>query len=369
MEKRSCFRKVLLAAVLFIPGSAALAQDIAIDRLPRPAAQTPAANKIAAALAAKDSEFRQQAADCKAQAQRGNAEYRVGARRLLETTMLYSVEAAVSSDCGGAHPDSSATALTFDLQTGISYDLDRVFHVGSGHLAPAAVPIVSKYLQRMVGGDCGDMADTLQQADLSLGVTRTDLIFYLAVPHAIVACFPPVQVPFAALVSVADQAELQRLGPPFTAQNAAVCPGVMVVGSNNEVGLATVVKGSPRVGFVSPSTEKLRECPSARPECRLQSFLVPGDIVVAGDRVGGFRCVTFRSATGRQTSGFLPSAALVDQPAPSPAVADWTGRWIRDEEASITIAVEGAALAVKGDATWGGLDPQRVKRRRQHRRD
>jgi hypothetical protein len=37
-------------------------------------------------------------------------------------------------------------------------DLDRAFHIGSGHLAAAAVPIVSKYLQRMVGGDCGDMA-------------------------------------------------------------------------------------------------------------------------------------------------------------------------------------------------------------------
>jgi hypothetical protein len=136
----------------------------------------------------------------------------------------------------------------------------------------------------------------------------------------------------------------------------------MVVGSKNELGLATVAKGSRRVGFVSPSTEKLPECPSARPACQLQSFLVPGDTVLAGDRIGGFRCVTYRSAKGRETSGFLPSAALVDQPAPSSALVDWTGRWVRDEEASITIAAEGAAVAVKGDATWGALDPERVKR-------
>jgi hypothetical protein len=212
MEKRSWFRRVLLTAVLFFPGIGALAQDIVIDRLPRPRAQTPAANKIAAALAAKDAEFHQQAADCKAQAPRGNAEYRVGARRLVETPTLYSVEAAVSWYCGGAYPGSSATALTFDLQTGMSYDLNRAFHVGSGHLASAAVPIVSKYLQRMVGSNCGDMTDTLLQADLSLGVTKTDLIFYLAVPHAIATCFPPIQVPIADLSSIANKAELQRLG-------------------------------------------------------------------------------------------------------------------------------------------------------------
>ena len=213
METRSWFHNVLLAAVLLFSGSAALAQDIAIDRLPRPTAHTPAAAKVAAALAKKDAELRREAADCKAQAQR-NASYRVGARRLLETAMLYSVEVAVSWYCGGAHPDSSATALTFDLRTGASYDLNKVFHVGTGHLDPAAVPIVSEHLQRMVGGDCGDI-DTLRQADLSLGVTSTFLIFYLGVPHVVIACFPPVQIPFAELSGLADKEELRRLGQPF----------------------------------------------------------------------------------------------------------------------------------------------------------
>jgi hypothetical protein len=68
-----------------------------------------------------------------------------------------------------------------------------------------------------------------------------------------------------------------------------------------------------RVGFVSPSTEKLRECPAATPTCRLTSYLVPGDRVLVGSTIDGYRCVAFRSADGRQTSGFLPSAALVDQ--------------------------------------------------------
>jgi hypothetical protein len=362
METRPWLLVAALAGAFTVLTAAAPPSETTIDRLPRPAVQTPAADKVATILARKDAEFRRNASDCRASASPRGFEYRVGARRLLESSTLYSVEIAASWYCGGAYPDSEATALTFDLRTGMPYDLNRAFHVGSGHLADAALPILANYMKP--GGDCAQFTskEDLQRADLSLGVTNTYLIFYFAVEHAIAACYPPVQVPFADLVSVADQSELQRLGPPFTAQNAAVCPGVMVVGSKNELGLATVAKGSRRVGFVSPSTEKLPECPSARPACQLQSFLVPGDTVLAGDRIGGFRCVTYRSAKGRETSGFLPSAALVDQPAPSSALVDWTGRWVRDEEASITIAAEGAAVAVKGDATWGALDPERVKR-------
>ena len=64
----------------------------------------------------------------------------------------------------------------------------------------------------MVGGDCGDMMDILRQADLSLGVTSTFLIFYLGVPHVVIACFPPVQVPFAELSGLADVGILENHG-------------------------------------------------------------------------------------------------------------------------------------------------------------
>jgi hypothetical protein len=343
-----------LAMEMFVVAAvAAPTPQIAIDQLPRPTARTAAADKIATVLADKDAEFRRAATDCRAEAGQHGFEYRVGARRLLESSTLYSVEIAASWDCGGAHPDQNATALTFDLQTGTPYDLNRIFHIGSGHLADAAVPILMKYLKPV--GDCVQVTskDDLQRADISLGVTNANLILYFGVEHVIAACYPPVQVPFAALASLADQAELQRLGPPFI---TASCP------AGNWVGLAMIGKELPRVGFVSPSTEKLPECPSATPACRLASYLVPGDRVLVGESVDGFRCVTFRSASGRETNGFLPSAALVDQSTVSPTLADWAGRWARDDEASITIKVEGAALTVSGQATWGAHDPARVKR-------
>ena len=111
---------------------------------------------------------------------------------------------------------------------GRPYDLNRAFHVGSGRLAPAALPIVLKHWREMLrrrkdAGDCARMTsdeatELLQGGGLSLGVTRSYLIFYLEVAHAATGCFPPVQVPLAALASLADRAELQRLGPPFAVE-------------------------------------------------------------------------------------------------------------------------------------------------------
>lgn len=115
------------------------------------------------------------------------------------------------------------------------------------------------------------------------------------------------------------------------------------------------------MNFVSGKTDRRRECPSERPSCRLKSYVVPGDAVLAGGSVGGFRCVTVRSAKGTVTSGFLPKAVLVEAPPTTPRLGDWTGEWVRDREASITIQARDDALSVKGDATYGPLDPERVK--------
>src|SRR5205085_4561765 len=100
----------------------------------------------------------------------------------------------------------------------------------------AAVPIVMKYLKP--AGDCAQVTSRadLQRADFSLGVTDTNLILYFGVEHAIAACYPPVQVRFAALDSLADQDELQRLGPPFI---TASCP------AGDWVGLARIGKDLP----------------------------------------------------------------------------------------------------------------------------
>jgi hypothetical protein len=160
----------------------------------------------------------------------------------------------------------------------------------------------------------------------------------------------------AARIAVAEKIATAPAAKDTELRRAAACP------ADSWEGLAVIGKQVRRVGFVSPSTERLPECPSATPACRLTSYLVPGDRVLVGSSVDGYRCAIFRSADGHETSGFLASAALVDQPTASPALPDWPGRWVRDDEASITIKVEGAALVVRGEATWGAGDPERVKR-------
>ncbi len=223
MPVRLGLRWAVLAAAITIP-AAAQQSDIKVDRLPRPAAHTPAAAKIADALAKQEAQIQKDVADCGAlDTEHRGIEYHVGARRLLETGTIYSVEIAANWFCGGAYPDSDAYALNFDLRSGEPYDLGRAFHVRTGDGAEAAAPIVLKHMPKDSQNDCGldvsTVAQTLQQADLSLGVTSEYLIFYFrGVPHVARACFPPAQVPLTELSSVADRQELQRLGPPFTSR-------------------------------------------------------------------------------------------------------------------------------------------------------
>ncbi len=123
---------------------------------------------------------------------------------------------------------------------------------------------------------------------------------------------------------------------------------VMFAENGSDVALATIGGGQPRVNFVSGKTDRRRECPSERPSCRLKSYVVPGDAVLAGGSVGGFRCVTVRSAKGTVTSGFLPKAVLVEAPPTTPRLGDWTGEWVRDREASITIQSKGRRAQREG---------------------
>ena len=214
--RRSWLHRTVLAAALSIAGAAGPSPDVTINRLPRPVARTPGAERVAKALAQMDAQFRKDAADCRATPQHMDFEFQVGARRLLETATIYSVEYTMSYYCGGPHPESGASAVTFDLRTGTPYDLNRAFHVeDEGHLSPAAVPLVTQYWPNKQCESEDFFADTLKTAWVTLGVTRQYLIFYFEVPHAEAVCFKPAQVPLQALSGVADRAELKRLGRPF----------------------------------------------------------------------------------------------------------------------------------------------------------
>ena len=114
-----------------------------------------------------------------------------------------------------------------------------------------------------------------------------------------------------------------------------------------------------RVKFVRNGDEKNPSCPSAAAQCQDRAFLVPGDLVVMGGKLGDYICADYDSGKGDR-GGWLPAAAL--EPAQlSTSPADWSGDWKR-VEAEIKIADKGGALTAEGNATFGALDPARVKR-------
>ncbi len=123
--------------------------------------------------------------------------------------------------------------------------------------------------------------------------------------------------------------------------------------------IGKVKSAAARARFLRSGDEKHPSCPSSTAECQNKAFLVPGDLVVIGRQLGDFVCADYLAGKGAR-SGWLPAAAL--EPAPlSAASADWSGDWKRIE-AEIKIKANGAALTADGDATYGALDPDRVKR-------
>jgi hypothetical protein len=134
------------------------------------------------------------------------------------------------------------------------------------------------------------------------------------------------------------------------------------VPSENNMALARVITGEAKLYFVSGPRKQPPQCPSAATACRIKAYLVPGDeilINVAGDP---YLCARFKSQSLIETIDYLPRAALELVPSEHPSIEKWDGRWRRDPEAEIVLKSGADEVTVSGNATWGGSDPERVKR-------
>ncbi len=121
--------------------------------------------------------------------------------------------------------------------------------------------------------------------------------------------------------------------------------------ASTDLALARILPN--RVNFM-----KVPDC--ATTGCRERAYVVAGDEVIVTALTGTAACVLYPARKGRDTTGWLPRSALAIVAAP--AAPSWTGRWERIE-ATITItAAPRGRLTVKGDATWGSFDPDRVRR-------
>jgi hypothetical protein len=142
-------------------------------------------------------------------------------------------------------------------------------------------------------------------------------------------------------------------GMPPLSVDAGVAPTLAIVKPGDR---ARFVKGGEQAG-----------CPSASAACAARAFVVGGDVVVVSATAGDYACATFTGPGPKaaSTSGFLPRAQLAAPPpeAPINAATAWAGTWQSGDEQTITIhAKPDGRIVIQGDATWGGQDPERIKR-------
>jgi hypothetical protein len=100
-------------------------------------------------------------------------------------------------------------------------------------------------------------------------------------------------------------------------------------------------------------------CPDDSRACLMKPYLVGGNEVVAGLSRKGWTCVYFPNAKGG-AEGWVRDAEVTGTatpPAPAPA---WAGKWVREEDAELTLEAAAADVVVSGDAQWVGPNPDNV---------
>lgn len=93
---------------------------------------------------------------------------------------------------------------------------------------------------------------------------------------------------------------------------------------------------------------------------------MPGDKVIVSDIGTDFICADYVNSKGLTRAGWLPRSAIAITPTrTSTGVDDWVGQWRGGPEQQIAIvkaAKSASDLEISGAATYGALDPARVKR-------
>lgn len=142
----------------------------------------------------------------------------------------------------------------------------------------------------------------------------------------------------------------------YDANDPRNCEGVKW--DNNHPIVVSKVTADPRVNFIkSPYDDdfQARSCPAGTEECRKDSYLVAGDLVLIGKTRGDFTCVDYQSPLARKqiwVTGWLPSAVLTPvAPTPSPDESDWIGTWRHPGGVVEIKSRDGGKLDVEGAMT------------------
>ena len=138
------------------------------------------------------------------------------------------------------------------------------------------------------------------------------------------------------------------------------CFGWSDLAPATRISLASVRTGA-RVHFIKGTSEQTG-CPAAGAVlCQRKDFLVSGDQVLVSAHAGDYSCGEYVNAKGLVRAGWLPTALLVAAPVTKPK--SFIGHWRGNVEQAINIRpgkLQGT-IDLHGEATFGALDPVRVK--------
>ena len=135
--------------------------------------------------------------------------------------------------------------------------------------------------------------------------------------------------------------------------------GAMAAPADDAARMARVALGRVRVARGYLLRDDRPGCPEAGKTCRARAYVVRGDPVLLDGTKRGFLQVRYANRLGWPTVGLLPEAEVTRVAVPPQR---WTGHWVRVEAKIDLKRTSASGFAISGDATWGSLDPERVRR-------
>jgi len=162
---------------------------------------------------------------------------------------------------------------------------------------------------------------------------------------------------------------LTAFSPAASGEEAPNCRNGIFVEDGVTYGLAKVT-GSDKLSFIEDAfyCDKDKQkgpcpvCPSDDAACKSKSYVLPGDVVIAGRSFKGYRCILYRNDKNvAGSAGYVPEGRLEALPVAQVAQKDWLGAWRMGDDA-ITLHARGDKLSARGEAYWPSANPSLKER-------
>lgn len=141
-------------------------------------------------------------------------------------------------------------------------------------------------------------------------------------------------------------------------KTAPECRNGLFVEDGFDYALARI-KGADNAFFIDDNAP----CPNDTPACRTKTYVLSGDLVIAGRAFGPYRCIFYRNQKDFSGSaGYVPETRLEILPKADVSEKDWLGEWrMGDDFIKLRKARDGK-LSASGEAYWPSANPSLKER-------